>query len=284
MPRRTRRPSTTAASASTARAISTDESAGFTLRNDGGVGISGGSRRAAVAIAVCTSCAAASMLRSSAELQRDLRGAFAAGRRHRIERRNRRELFFERRRHGARHRLRACAGQRRVDRDRREVDRRQIGHRQRHVREGAEEREADRQQSGGDRAADEQCRDVHTSAPSACLPERSKCARSGYNRDLAVDDDHLADLHARHDRPLVARATDLHCALFDARFVDDDVDVRDRRGPSPIATVGTTIDSPSTGSVSAAVTNCARPQRARLIVETRAQPNRAGQSRRPRCR
>ena len=45
--------------------IRIDESAGFTLRNDGGVGISGGSCRAAVAIAVCTSCAAASMLRSS---------------------------------------------------------------------------------------------------------------------------------------------------------------------------------------------------------------------------
>src|SRR5574340_464625 len=41
------------------------KSAGLTLRNDGGVGMSGGSLRAAVAMADCTSCAAASMLRSS---------------------------------------------------------------------------------------------------------------------------------------------------------------------------------------------------------------------------
>src|SRR5260370_41843789 len=40
-------------------------SAGFTLRCVGGVGIDGGSERAAAAIADCTSCAAASMLRSS---------------------------------------------------------------------------------------------------------------------------------------------------------------------------------------------------------------------------
>ncbi len=40
-------------------------SAGFTFRCVGGVGIDGGSERAAAAIADCTSCAAASMLRSS---------------------------------------------------------------------------------------------------------------------------------------------------------------------------------------------------------------------------
>src|ERR1700693_3941763 len=40
-------------------------SAGFTLRCVGGVGIEEGSERAAAAIADCTSCAAASMLRSS---------------------------------------------------------------------------------------------------------------------------------------------------------------------------------------------------------------------------
>src|SRR5438105_15580113 len=40
-------------------------SAGFTLRCVGGVGIDDGSWRAAAAIADCTSCAAASMLRSS---------------------------------------------------------------------------------------------------------------------------------------------------------------------------------------------------------------------------
>ena len=44
----------------------TDESAGFTLRNDGGVGMSDGRFFEAAAMAVCTSCAAASMLRSSA--------------------------------------------------------------------------------------------------------------------------------------------------------------------------------------------------------------------------
>jgi hypothetical protein len=41
----------------------TGKSAGFTLRNDGGVGIAGGSRRAVAAIAEFTSCAAASMSR-----------------------------------------------------------------------------------------------------------------------------------------------------------------------------------------------------------------------------
>src|SRR5580765_6065961 len=41
------------------------ESAGFTLRNVGGVVICGGSWRSAPEIAACTSCAAASMLRSS---------------------------------------------------------------------------------------------------------------------------------------------------------------------------------------------------------------------------
>src|SRR6202140_3257576 len=40
-------------------------SAGFTLRCVGGVGIDDGSERAAAAIADCTSCAAASILRSS---------------------------------------------------------------------------------------------------------------------------------------------------------------------------------------------------------------------------
>ncbi len=40
-------------------------SAGFTLRCVGGLGIDEGSERAAAAIADCTSCAAASMLRSS---------------------------------------------------------------------------------------------------------------------------------------------------------------------------------------------------------------------------
>jgi hypothetical protein len=42
-----------------------EKSAGFTFRNVGGVGSDDGSWRAAVAIADCTSCAAASMLRSS---------------------------------------------------------------------------------------------------------------------------------------------------------------------------------------------------------------------------
>ena len=127
--------------------ISIDESAGFTLRNDGGVGMSGGSRRAAVGDRRLHVLRRRIDVAIERELQRDLRGAFAAGRRHRIERRNRRKLFFERRRDRGRHRLGACARQRRADRNRREIDRRQIGHRQRHVRERAEKREAERQQS-----------------------------------------------------------------------------------------------------------------------------------------
>ncbi len=46
--------------------ISTAPSAGFTFWNDGGAGMSAGSERCTRAIAICTSCAAASMLRSSA--------------------------------------------------------------------------------------------------------------------------------------------------------------------------------------------------------------------------
>ena len=45
---------------------SIEKSDGFTLRSVGGVGMLDGSERAAAAIADCTSCAAASMLRSSA--------------------------------------------------------------------------------------------------------------------------------------------------------------------------------------------------------------------------
>ena len=41
------------------------ESAGLDLRNEGGDGMSAGNWRSAVAMAVCTSCAAASMSRSS---------------------------------------------------------------------------------------------------------------------------------------------------------------------------------------------------------------------------
>ena len=76
------------------------------------------------------------------ELDDDLRLPEARRRRHVVDAGDRRELLLERRRDRRRHRLRARAGQRRAHRDRREVDVRQIAHRQLPVRDDAEDENA----------------------------------------------------------------------------------------------------------------------------------------------
>ena len=103
-------------------------SAGFVFWYDGGR-IPCGSCRSVCVIAACTSCAAASMFRSSENCTTICVCPEARRRRHVVDAGDRRELLLERRRHRRRHRRRARAGQDRRDRDRREVDVRQIAHR-----------------------------------------------------------------------------------------------------------------------------------------------------------
>ena len=62
--RRIRSPRRAAACPTAGPGSGSAKSAGFTFRNDGGVGMSGGSDRAALEMADCTSRAAASMSRS----------------------------------------------------------------------------------------------------------------------------------------------------------------------------------------------------------------------------
>ena len=106
-------------------------SAGFTFCTVGGAGMFGGSRRITAEMADCTSCAAASMLRSSTNCRVMLVLPADAGRRHRIEARNGGELAFQRGGHRGGHGLRTRAGQAGLHLEGREVDVRQIAHRQR---------------------------------------------------------------------------------------------------------------------------------------------------------
>ena len=98
------------------------------------------------------------------ELQDDARGALQVGGVHRRETGNRRELFFERQRHGRRHRFRTGAGQRGIDGNRREIDRRQVGDRQHAIRHHAEHDDAQRDERRRDWTLDEQGCEVHESA------------------------------------------------------------------------------------------------------------------------
>ena len=106
------------------------------------------------------------------ELQRDRQRADAAGRGHLVERGDRGELLFERRRHRRGHRVGAGAGV--VDRhhDGREVDIGQRRHRQQPVGADAEHQDPQHQQGGGDRPADKGFRDVHGQRLSERLSER----------------------------------------------------------------------------------------------------------------
>ena len=114
------------------------------------------------------------------ELQRDVRRAERAGRRHRIDARNRRELLFKRRRHGRRHRVRIRPGQVRAHVDRREVDVRQIAHGKRPVPEYAGQEDRGHDERRHDRAFDEKFCDVHRR-----VAGRRSAARIGVHNALA---------------------------------------------------------------------------------------------------
>ena len=101
------------------------------------------------------------------ELQRDVGRALARLRGHRFDTLYRRELPFERRGHRVGHRLRVRAGQTGGNPQRREIDLRQIVHRQFPVGERAEQRHRQHQHQRGDRPLDEQTRKVHLAASRA---------------------------------------------------------------------------------------------------------------------
>src|SRR5581483_5015269 len=112
-------------------------------------------------------------------LQRNLRAAEGAGRAHGIEAGNGGKILFQRRCHRGRHGLGAGSRQIGADRDRREIDRRQIAHRQRFVAEDAEDENADHHQGGRDRPADKKSGDIHDAPCSAALalPRSARCFR-----------------------------------------------------------------------------------------------------------
>ena len=137
-------------------------SAGLNLRNDGGAGIPAGKQRhhrrdrrldvdgGAVDVAV------------QIELQRHVRAARRARRGHLVDAGDRRELALERARHGRRHRRRVAAGQAGADVQRREIDVGKIADRQHAVRDDAHHRDAEHEEARGNRAPDEDFRDVHS--------------------------------------------------------------------------------------------------------------------------
>src|SRR5205823_6719862 len=95
------------------------------------------------------------------ELERDLRRAERVHRRHRLESRDHRELVLERRRDRCAHRLGTRARQLRGDEQRREVDVRQVAHRQRSIGNESEQRDRRHQQAGRNRTFDEPFGDIH---------------------------------------------------------------------------------------------------------------------------
>src|SRR5207244_11910490 len=98
--------------------------------------------------------------------------ALAAGRGHRLDAGDGRELLFQGRRHRRGHGLRARAGQACADRDRRVVHGGQIAHRQLAVGHHPEDEDAGHDQGGHDRAADEETGEVHD-APARVLSLRA---------------------------------------------------------------------------------------------------------------
>ena len=96
-----------------------------------------------------------------AELQGDRRAAELAGRRHRIDARNRRKRLFQWCRHGRRHGFRTAAREIGIDLNGRHVDRRQIADRQPGISQQAEKQDRQRDQRGHHRPADENRAEVH---------------------------------------------------------------------------------------------------------------------------
>ncbi len=99
--RRTRRASRAAATSDVSASVRIGASAGFVFWYDGGM-MPCGSVRSVCVIAACTSCAAASMLRSSANCTTICVCPRLRRRRHVVDAGDRRELLLERRRHGRR--------------------------------------------------------------------------------------------------------------------------------------------------------------------------------------
>ncbi len=124
------------------------------------------------------------------ELQGDLRVPERAGRGHRVQAGDRRELLLERRRHRRRHRLRAGAGQTGGHLNRGEIDVRQIADGQGTIAEDAEEQDRQHQQAGHDRPADEEFREIHDPASSESLGDVDPVP--GDQAHLPVGDDGLA--------------------------------------------------------------------------------------------
>ena len=105
------------------------------------------------------------------ELQGDVRVALRAGRVHRAEAGDRRKLLFERQCDGGRDGFGTGASQGRLNRNRREVDRRQIAHRQQPIGHHAEDDDPQHDEGRGDRPLDEHRREIHdaTSGAAASL-------------------------------------------------------------------------------------------------------------------
>ena len=132
------------------------ESAGFTFRNEGGLGMPGGSSGMASAMAVCTSTAAPSIFRPRSNWSVTCEVPSELARGHRIDARNRGELSLQGRGHGRRHGRRVGARQAGDNAQRREIHRRQVAHRQRLVGDDPEQGDSHHQQGGGHRTADKQ--------------------------------------------------------------------------------------------------------------------------------
>jgi hypothetical protein len=97
------------------------------------------------------------------ELERNLRGAERVHRGHLLETRNRRKLILERGRHRGGHGFGTGSGKTGRLQQRREIDVRQIAHRQGPVGHHAEQRNRRHQEAGGDGTADESFRKIHDS-------------------------------------------------------------------------------------------------------------------------
>ena len=139
----------------------TGKSPGLTLRKNGGVVISTGSRRCATASAVCTSSAAPSMSRLRSNWMVIWVRPSARLRRHRRDAGDGRELPLDRAGDRGRHRLGAGAGQRRRHLDGRKVDPRQRRHRKQPIAENAEHDERGGDERRHHRAADADLGNVH---------------------------------------------------------------------------------------------------------------------------
>ena len=207
-------------------------SAGLTFCSDGGVGMSGGSWRAARAIIDCTSCAAASMSRSSVNWRVMLVLPERVGRADRVHAGDRRELLLERRGHGRRHGLRARAGQRRLDLDGGEVHGRQVADRQLQVAHRPEDHDRQDDERRRDRPANEDVREVHDGPRLAAAGLAARHPRAGRQPEMTVGDDDLAGLEPRGDDRLVAfGAGDGDRAHLDLGFAIDDEHVRTLPAP-----------------------------------------------------